>query len=400
MSDFDLFKRTIALYYNKEDEVIMYSPYTYGFGSNIMILSIIQNSTKKLTFFTRDENLEVLYNHWYKPNENLNFYYSNDYFDTRYWDSLGFDYTDLTTVRNDKRINYFKNLEQTNTVLFNDFCKIFSSYPVNKNVYYIDNHKLQNVNLIFGISFSTYANQFLTEKNFEEKYLTFPFWKMEKVEKMMDLISFLKVNHNIEFIFLDNIHSDNFYNTLVQKSTVMSLCNCIISYEGGINHLASVLGIPSIIINGYQGKAKFDRFVYQLGDKNYFINSLDELYKDDTNFYWDLIKNLNLGKNNNFFLNQETKYCVFDNTQKERFVLAAKVPLDIIDPMLRTNVASPGINDISRYNNYLFFHTYVDHMAGIYWDALGDVNTLKVAGKIPVERHEDKILLDWLYEKH
>lgn len=400
MTDIDLFTRTINLYYGNPNELIMYSPYTYGFGSNIMILSVIQNSTKKLNFITRDINLNTLYNYWYKPNENLNFKYSLDDFDVHYWNRLGFNYSDLDEVRNNKRPRYFKNLEENNTVLFNDFCKIFSSYPVNKNVNLIDNHRLENPKLIFGISFGTRSDQFLYEKNFEEKHLTFPYWKMEKVEKIMDLITYLKINHNIEFIFLDNIWSDNFYNTLVQKSTVMSLCNCVISYEGGMNHLANVLGIPSIVINGYQGKAKFDRFVYQLGDKNYFINSLDDLYKDDTNFYWDLIKNLNLGKNNNFFLNQETKFCVFDSMFKERTILAAKIPLDIIDPNLRSNVAAPGIHDISRYNNYLFFHTYVDHRTGIYWDALGDKNTLKVAGKIPVERLEDKILLDWLYETH
>lgn len=131
-----------------------------------------------------------------------------------------------------------------------------------------------------------------------------PWCKRRPVEYWTKIFAWIK-SMNLDVITLDRFWSlDNKVEALIKN------CCAVISYEGGIAHLAHVLSIPCFVIDWKHPSpsTRFDTFHVDLVHKAhtvYIVRDDNELFEWDYSQFRNKIEQLSKGMTNNRILNKE-----------------------------------------------------------------------------------------------
>jgi hypothetical protein len=199
--------------------------------------------------------------------------------------------------------------------LFNqvhDLTKIFSPYLV---VDYINafgcryNTGIRNIKynqrkpcIALGCFSSKRDFEILTDNGYNEDYDKFPKNRHYTTEINSEIFNFLlKCGYDV-------INLDSFQISLEHKVFILNeLCDAVVTYEGGLAHIAHVLKIPTIILPWRNGD-RLQQHLLHLDVKSYFANSVDEVLSWTRDDIYEIIGKLDNNQTNNLFFNNPVQW--------------------------------------------------------------------------------------------
>jgi hypothetical protein len=170
------------------------------------------------------------------------------------------------------------------------------TYPVNKG---------QGNKKFIVVPWSNHVDPTLLDNNLNSSLTKFPY---NRYYNSTYLISILKLIYSAGF----DILTLNFHTMSLSEIAYLlnRHCACVIGYEGGIQHLAHLLGIPTIVLpwhNGYAGNsfdthAKQRIYLLHLDKRTYIVDNIDEIVGWSAENLTDMIQRLYSNGGNNKFI--------------------------------------------------------------------------------------------------
>lgn len=172
--------------------------------------------------------------------------------------------------------------------------------------------------------FSSKRNfEILTDSGADETYNQFPkvrHYTTETNSKIFDFL--LKCGYDV-------INLDSFQVSLEHKIFMLNeLCDAVVTYEGGLAHIAHVLKIPTIILPWRNHTNNLQQHLLHLDSKTYFAKSIEEVLSWTRNDLYNLIDGLVDDQTNNIFFNNPVRWSrdlefveVQSNNNLQRFFL-------------------------------------------------------------------------------
>jgi hypothetical protein len=180
------------------------------------------------------------------------------------------------------------------------------------------------------IAIAMYNDNYIMEK----ELVDYPYYKQYTFDKYQQII------RQIKSIGYDIITIDSRDNDLLTKLNVLdNFAAALITYEGGIAHLAHCLNVPTIMIPWRIRQNDYLEELLHLDSRTYFLSNLEEFFTFDKERFESTINDLKLKKGNNRFVNNQInlktkrgKYfvnkteinLVFNKTEHEFFSIIRK----------------------------------------------------------------------------
>jgi hypothetical protein len=183
-------------------------------------------------------------------------------------------------ITSHKRLKY--------AVYIHDYIKSCSTYikfdtlNFKNNSLNIEDLSSAPVKPTIGIAMYGKKEHVFDQSNIDKVLTGFPWCRYYSIDEWSVLIKKIKLDFGYDIITLDNIEE---FPTKVLA--MVSMCDAIVCYEGGMAHLAHTLGIPTFILpwrdsvefkmsKPYSPNAMFS-FLLHLDKKSYFLNSIEEM---------------------------------------------------------------------------------------------------------------------------
>lgn len=170
-----------------------------------------------------------------------------------------------------------------------DFFKIETPY-ITKNL------TIEKANYI-GIAM--YNDNYIMEKELQD----YPYNKQYTFDRYQQIIRQVK-SMGYDIVTIDSRDNDLLTKLRILDNFVVAL----ITYEGGIAHLAHCLNIPTIMIPWRIRDNNYVEEILHLDSRTYFLSNLDEFFIFDKERFELIINDLKLKKGNNRFVNNQLAY--------------------------------------------------------------------------------------------
>ncbi len=173
-------------------------------------------------------------------------------------------------------------------VYIHDYIKVFSRYinfntiNVKENLMNIEDFSGAHRKPIIGIAMYGKKEHVFDQTNLDFKLSEgFPWCRYYSIEEWSLIVKKIRMDFGYDIMTLDNIEEFP-----MKALNMVSMCDAIICYEGGMAHLAHALGIPTFILPWRTSKefklvepydsTAFFCFLLHLDKKSYFLNSIEE----------------------------------------------------------------------------------------------------------------------------
>lgn len=261
-----------------------------GLGTNLSILSFLLNTADNINFTTDAKGVEWL--------------------------------TQFKTIFNLSNINI---VEKENVVFdtFRDMSKAFDPYFIpGKLTLFGKDYPIKNTRKPC-IGFACYhnADQVFNAKDFESNYKGWPRNRQYPIEDWNKIFQLVRES-GYDVITFDSRDID-----LESKVYLLNeMCDAVISYEGGIAHLAHVLQLPVIMLPVHHPSNIIDgleipleerdwQFLLHLDLKTHFLQTINEIHSWTPDVLVNTIENLKNNSGNNKILN--SKLILFSNNNRD-----------------------------------------------------------------------------------
>lgn len=233
----------------------------------------------------------------------------------------------VSTFALDDRVTFSTNRKLTGSIFISDYAKFFSPYikfdRVKINDRLISFHSVSDGSLkkpMIGLAMYGKKEHAFDDGDQVRNY--FPFNRYYSMSEWTSIIKKIRIEFGYDIMTLDNIEEFP-----MKVLAMITMCDAIVCYEGGMAHLAHTLGIPCFILPWKENEIRigYDEpgtlggtnsplyaQVIHLDQSTYFLDSINELLNwDKLNFCGQIEKLRNgVGSNNIVLQEDKTEVCL------------------------------------------------------------------------------------------